>query len=35
VRSLYALHPDTVLQLHERGAVLYGRPLALSLPETE
>ncbi len=35
MRSLYALHPDTVLQLHERGAVLYGRPLALSLPETE
>ena len=35
MRSLYALHPDTVLQLHERGAVLYGQPLALSLPETE
>ncbi|MDA8344951.1 MAG: hypothetical protein M0Z66_05650 [Thermaerobacter sp.] len=35
MRSLYALHPDTVLQLHERGAVLYGQPLALSLGETE
>lgn len=35
MRSLYALHPDTVLQLHERGAVLYGQPLTLSLPETE
>jgi len=35
VRSLYALHPETVLQLHERGAAVYGQPLTLSLAETE
>jgi len=35
VRSLYALHPETVLQLHERGAAVYGQPLTLSLSETE
>ena len=35
MRSLYALHPETVLQLHERGAAVYGQPLTLSLAETE
>ncbi len=35
MRSLYALHPETVLQLHERGAAVYGQPLTLSLTEAE
>jgi len=35
MRSLYALHPDTVLQLHEHGAAVYGQQLTLSLSETE
>lgn len=35
MRSLYALHPETVLALHDRGAVVYGRPVALSSDEAE
>lgn len=35
MRSLYALHPQTVLELHDRGAVVYGRPVALSPDEAE
>lgn len=35
MRSLYALHPQTVLELHDRGAVIYGQPVALSVDEVE